>query len=151
MNWVAGEIGVEQDQIQLYMEGTLAMSANVQPCDMCARLQGAALTLMDADGTQIQALARVVNQFAATPGPVSEEQMAMIATAIGNPAENSDYALARQWLDSLAEYVGILTREMNLSGEEAAAFAAKYTSSVTSGDNETLAAYVEAQLAGFGG
>ena len=47
MNWVAKELGVEADQLQIYIDGALALSSNVQPCEACANLQSAALTLKD--------------------------------------------------------------------------------------------------------
>jgi filamentous hemagglutinin family protein len=151
MSWVANELSLEADQLQIYMDGSLAMTSDVQPCDMCARLQGAALALMDAGGTQLAALARVVNAVAAGPGPVSDEQMAMIAASLKKPAEGSDYALAAQWLDSLVQYVSILNNEMGMTADESAAFAAKYTAPVTGGDNAAVAAYVQARLAALGG
>jgi hypothetical protein len=151
MNWVAKELGVENDQIQIYIEGAMAMSSNVQPCDTCARLKNTALVLMDADGSQIKALGEVVNEFAAGGAPPSEEQMAMIATALKNPQEGTRYALAAQWLDALAEYVNILHGDLKVPADESAAFAAKYTAPVTGGDNVAVAAYVQARLATLGG
>jgi hypothetical protein len=151
MNWVANELGVEKDQIQLYIEGAMAMSSDVQPCETCAHLKNTALVLMDTDGTQIQALGEVINEFAPAGAPPSEEQMAMIATALNNPQEGSRYALAAQWLDALAEYVNILHKDFNLPSNESMAFAAKYASPVITGDNAALAAYVQARLAGLSG
>jgi hypothetical protein len=151
MNWVAKELGVERDQIQLYFEGAMAMSSDVQPCETCARLKNTALALMDTDGTKTKALAQVVNEFAPAGAPPSEEQMAMIATAMNNPQEGSRYALAAQWLDALAQYVNILHKDFNLPTNESMAFAAKYTTPVTSSGNTAMAAYVQAKLAGLGG
>ena len=99
MNWVAKELGVEQDQIQIYFSGAMAMSSSVQPCDSCARLKNTALVLMDADGAQVKALGEVVNEFTAAGAPPSEEQMAMIAASLKNPEEGTRYALAAQWLE----------------------------------------------------
>jgi hypothetical protein len=127
------------------------MSSNVQPCDICAQLKNTALVLMDADGSQIKALAAVVNEFAPAGTPLSEEQMAMIATAMQNPKEGSQYALAGQWLDALAQYVNILHKDMKLPVDESLAYATKYTTPVTSSDDTALAAYVQVRLAEIGG
>jgi len=106
---------------------------------------------MDIDGAYIAALAAVVNEFI-TPGvPPSEEQMTLIATALVNPEEGTSYALAAEWFDALAEYIGILNNEMIFSTEESLAFADKYTASVTGGDDPAVAAYIAAQLAALSG
>jgi hypothetical protein len=151
MNWVAKELGVEADQLQIYIDGALALSSNVQPCDSCAKLQNAALTLKDADGAQIKALGQVINEFTRAGTPPSEEQMAMIATALQNPKEGTQYALAAQWLNALAEYTNILHNDLKLPASESMARAAKYASPVVNGDNAALAAFVQAKLAGLGG
>ena len=151
MNWVAKELGVEADQIQIYIDGALALSSNIQPCDTCAKLQNAALTLKDMDGKQIKALGQVINEFAGAGTPPSEEQMAMIASALNNPKEGTQYALAAQWLNALAEYTSILHNDLNLPANESMARAAKYTSPVINGDNNALAAFVQAKLAALGG
>jgi hypothetical protein len=151
MNWVAKEIGVEKDQIQIYVDGALAMSGNVQPCDMCAKLKNTALVLMDADGTEIKALSQVVNEFAPAGAPPSEEQMAMIASSLRNPKEGTQYAMAAQWLNALADYINIMHKDLQLPADESMAFAAKYTAPVTSGGDTAVAAYVQARLAALGG
>jgi filamentous hemagglutinin family protein len=151
MNWVAKELGLDREQLQIYMDSTLAMSSGIQPCDVCARLKNTALVLMDADGTQLKALGQVVNEFAAGGAPPSEEQMAIIATALQNPKEGTQYALAAQWLDALAEYTNILNKDLQLPTDESTSLAAKYTAPVTGGDNAALAAYVQARLATIGG
>jgi filamentous hemagglutinin family protein len=150
MNWVAKELGVEQDQIQLYVEGAMAMSGDVQPCEICAQLKNTALVLLDADGSQLKALAGVVNEFAGG-APPSEEQMAMIAAVMNNPQEGSQYALAAQWLDALTNYVNILNKDLKLPMDESLAFAQKYTSPAVNSDNAALASYVQARLMSLGG
>jgi hypothetical protein len=133
------------------MDSTLAMTSGIQPCDVCARLKNTALVLMDADETQLKALGQVVSEFAAAGAPPSEEQMAMIATALRNPQEGTQYALAAQWLDALAEYINILNKDLKLPADESMALAAKYTAPVTGGDNAALAAFVQVRLAAIGG
>ena len=154
MNWLANEVGIGEEQLQLYigfLSNATTFSMDIHPCDMCARLQNSAITLMDIDGAYIAALAAVVNEFI-TPGvPPSEEQMTLIATALVNPEEGTSYALAAEWFDALAEYIGILNNEMIFSTEESLAFADKYTASVTGGDDPAVAAYIAAQLAALSG
>jgi hypothetical protein len=151
MNWVAKELGTSADQLQIYIEGTLALSSNVQPCDTCAKLQNAALTLKDIDGKQIKALGQVINEFAGAGTPPSEEQMAMIATALNNPKEGTQYALAAKWLNAMAEYTNIMHNDLKLPTNEAVTHVAKYVSPVVNGNNAAVAAFVQAKLAGLGG
>ena len=63
----------------------------------------------------------------------------------------TSYALAADWLDALAEYIGILDNEMMFSTEESLAFADKYTASVTGCDDTAVAAHVAARLAALSG
>jgi hypothetical protein len=150
-SWLAGELGVNAEQVQVLFANARGYTYDVQPCDTCARLQGAARILMDSDGSRIAALAKVVNEYAAAGAPPSEEQMAMIASAMENPEEGSDYALASEWLDAMTEYVSILNTELGLATEDAVATAGKYVSPVTTSDNTAVAGYVSAQLADIGG
>jgi hypothetical protein len=145
MNWAAKELDVEADQLQIYMVGSLSLSSNVQPCEACANLQSAALTLKDADGSRIKALGQVVSEFAA--GSPSEEQFAMIAVALQNPEEGTPYALAKQWLNGMTEYVSILHNDLNLSIDDSVRYVAKYTSRIINGDNAALSAFIQAKLA----
>jgi hypothetical protein len=145
MNWVASELGVPGDQLQIYMNGALALSSNVQPCDSCAKLQSMALMLKDADGSRVKALGQVVNEFAS--GPPSDEQMASIAVALQNPEEGTQYALAQQWINGMTEYVRVLHKELNLPTDESVRYVTKYTAPITNGDNAALSAFIQARLA----
>lgn len=145
--WVAEELGLEQDNIQVYLENTLASVTDIQPCDMCARLKDAAAVL--ADPNRAAALAWVVGQFVATPAPPSEEQMAVIATALAQHRDDDEtyYAAAGQWLDALVEYIGILDAEMGWSVDEAVALVAdKYVAPVTEDTDINLIAFVNMLL-----
>lgn len=150
MDWLANELGIEED-IQILVANALAYSTDIQPCEMCARLKDAATILEDSEGNNIPALAQVVNEFVAPDAPITPEQMASIASALESPAAGTPYYAAGQWLDALAEYVGILSTEMGLGAAESVAFAGKYTTPITEGDNASLTAYVEARLAALGG
>jgi len=146
MEWLAGELGVEKDLIEIYLKNILAYSPDIHPCEMCARLSDAATTLRDSEGTRIAALAQIVNEFVAPGAPIAPEQMALIASAITSPEAGTHYAAAGEWLDALVEYMRILNTEMGYSAAEAVAFTGKYTAPITTGDNVNLAAYVQARL-----
>ncbi|MHC4529276.1 MAG: hypothetical protein ACYS29_15480, partial [Planctomycetota bacterium] len=150
MAWLADELGIPEDEIQVFVAGAFALNTNVQPCEACARLKEAASVLEDEDGARIAALAQVVNEFAAPGAPIAPEQMAAIASAIATPAPGTQYAAARQWLDALVAYVGVLNTEMGFSTAQAVAFAGKYTAAATAGSDANLAAYVQARLATLG-
>jgi len=152
MNWLAGELGIEEDQIEVTVANAFAYSTDIQPCEMCARLKDAATILEDAEGTGVAGLVQVVNEFVATPAPPSEEQMASIATAFADHTDDGTYyAAAGEWTDALVEYVGILTLEMGYSAEESTGYANKYIGPATDTGNASLIAYVEARLAALGG
>jgi hypothetical protein len=152
MNWLAGELGVEEDQIEVTVANAFAYATDIQPCEMCARLKDAATILEDAVGTGVAGLVQVVNEFVATPAPPSEEQMASIATAFADHTDDGTYyATAGAWIDALVEYVGILTFEMGYSAEESTGYANKYIGPVTDTGNASLVAYVQARLAALGG
>jgi hypothetical protein len=151
MEWLAGELGIPEETIQVYLADAFFYSTAMQPCDACARLNNAATILEDAEGTNIAALAQVVNEFVAPDAPITPEQMASIASAMASPEVGTHYATAAQWLDALAEYVGILNTEMGFSVSESIAFVSKYVTPIAEGDNASLAGYVGARLAALGG
>ena len=148
MQAAAAELGIATETLQVAMGSALALNPTIQPCNACAKLINAAAILKDPDGTQIAALARVVNEFAATPAPPSPAQMASIATSLANPVDGTHYAAAGQWVDALVEYVGVLNTEMGWSTEESTALAmSKYGAT---GD-ATLTEFVKMRLAALGG
>ena len=152
MNWLANEIGVPADDIQVVVAGALALNTDIQPCDMCARLLNAATILEDAEGTQIPAMARVVNEFITTSAPPSPEQMTSIAAALAeHVGDGTYYASAGQWIDAIVAYIGIMNTEMGYSAADSVAFAEKYLMPVTETGNAALTAYVQARLAALGG
>jgi len=152
MDWLAGEIGVPAEDIQVVVAGVFALSTDIQPCEMCARLKDASNIMEDVEGAQIAALARVVNEFVTTPAPPSPEQMTSIATALAEHVDDgTHYAVASQWIDAVVAYIGIMNAEMGYSAGDAAAFAEKYLTSVNESGNEALVAYVQARIAALGG
>ena len=151
MAWLAGELGIPEETIRVYLADAFLYSTAIQPCDACARLMDAATVLEDTEGTRIAALAQVVNEFVAPDAPIAPEQMASIASTMVSPEAGTQYAAAGEWLDALAEYVGILNAEMGFSVPESIAFVNKYLTPIAELDNASVAAYVEAQLAALGG
>jgi hypothetical protein len=154
MAWAAGELGADVQTIQIWIVNALASGSNIQPCNACMGLKQAATILQDAGGTYIDALTQVINEFASSTAPPTEEQMASIADAIANNIDaESIYATAGEYLDALADYVDILSSEMGLTTEEAIELVtAKYVEPLAEGDeNVGLVAYVAAILAALAG
>lgn len=149
MQAVAAELGITVGTLQVAMGSALALNPNIQPCNACAKLINAAAILKDQNGTQVAALAQVVNEFASTPAPPSLAQMASIATSLASHTDDgTHYAAASQWVDALVEYVGVLNTEMGWSPEESTALAMnKYGAT---GD-ATLTEFVRMRLAALGG
>jgi len=153
VQWVASELGTDERMIQIWVANSLASGRDIQSCDTCANLKRAATVLQDVDGTRVAALAQVINEFASSTAPPTEEQMASIADAIANDVEgNRQYAAAGEYLDALAQYVGILNSEMGFSADESIQFAThNYVGQLADGENAGVAAYVAARLAALGG
>lgn len=152
MSWLAAELMIPEEMIQIYVANVFTYSTDIQPCQMCARLKEAAAILEDIEGTQIEAMGLVISEFAVSAAPPSPAQMASIAAVLNeHSGDGSYYAAAGQWLDALAEYVGILVTEMGMSQGEAVNAVTKYVMPVAEGENAALAAYVAAHLVLLGG
>jgi filamentous hemagglutinin family protein len=153
MAWAAAELGVDEGMMEIWIVNALASTRDIQPCDTCAGLKQAATILQDAEGTHIAALAQVINEFASSTAPPTEEQMTSIAEAIAqNAGAGTHYAAAVEYLDALAQYVGTLNSQMGFSIEQSIEFATnKYVEPLAEGDNTGLAAYIAAQLAAMAG
>jgi len=153
MVWAAAELGVNESALQIRIASGLASGMAIQPCDACTSLKQAATILQDSEGAHIAALAQVVNELASNTAPPTEEQMASIASAIAmNVGADNQYAVAGQYLDALAKYVGILNNQMGFSTAESIQLATdKYVGPLAEGQNAGVAAYVAARLAALGG
>jgi filamentous hemagglutinin family protein len=152
IKWVAAELGTDEKKVQIWVAKSLASPGNIQPCDACGDLKQAAAILQDIDGTRVAALANVINEFASSDAPPTEEQMASIADAIANDIEgNVQYAAAGEYLDALAKYVGILNSQMGFTADEAVQFATNnYIEQLVEAENVGVATYVAARLAVLG-
>lgn len=153
VKWTAEEIGIDQRLVQIWVANSLASTGNIQPCDACEGLKNAAKILQDADGTHIAALAQIISEFASSTAPPTEEQMLSIADAITrNTDEDSYYAIADEYLDALATYVGILSSEMGFSTIESVQLVTdKYIGRLAQGQNVGVATFIAASLAALGG
>ncbi len=148
VKWAAEEIGVSEQVLAIWIGSAMGTAGDIQPCDACARFKAAAEILQDADGIYIRALAQVVNEYASSVAPPSEEQMASIAQAISRGGEaGTHYALAGKYLDALATYIGILNGTMDFSVNEAIEFATKkYVAPMAQSGNVGAAAFLVAKL-----
>jgi filamentous hemagglutinin family protein len=153
VKWVAEEIGIDVRLVQIWVANSLASTGNIQPCDACEALKNAAKILQDTDGTHIAALGRIINEFASSTAPPTEEQMAAIADAINrNTDEDSHYAVADEYLDALVAYVGVLSSKMGISTTDSVQIVTdKYISRLTQDQNVGVAAFLAANLAALGG
>jgi filamentous hemagglutinin family protein len=149
IDWTANEVGIEKQTAQIWMANALASPRDIQPCDACANLNAAATTvLQDPQGTYRVAMVEVINQYASSDAPLSEEQMALINTAVTNNTED-DNALARfeEYVDTLVAYVGILNNELDFTPADSITVATdKYIAPFIESDNVGLATYLAAKL-----
>lgn len=152
MNWMAKELDVTGEQVQIYMEHVMALSRNIQPCDVCGRLRDAATILGDPEGVHRVSLTRVVNEFISTSAPPSEEELTEIASVLAHHKDDgSYYAFAGDWVNALTEYITILNSQMGIATEESVAIANKYVEPLTQEGDENLTAYIEILLEDMGG
>ena len=151
--WLANELGVSEEDIQVFLADTFALSTDVQLYDVLARLRAAAAILEDPQGTGVAALAQVINEFITTPAPPSEEQMTQIAEMLAShTGDGTYYATAEEHIDALVEYVNFLVSDMGWSPAESITFVMnKYGAPITESGNAALVAYVGARLAAIGG
>jgi filamentous hemagglutinin family protein len=155
MQWLAAELGVSAQDVQIYISGTYASSSYIEPCQMCGNLKNSAMILQDTDGARLAALAQIINEIA-TPGtPPSEEQMILIVSTISQQVDDEDqphYASAGEYLDALASYVGILNNDLGISEPEVLTMVMdKYGTAIAQSGDAALVSFIEARLSGLGG
>jgi filamentous hemagglutinin family protein len=148
MKWAAAEFGVDHGAMQISSANGLASGQDIQPCEACQTLRHAATILADPQGVYANALAQVINEFAPSALPPTEEQMASIADAIASHAKiGNRYALAGEYLTALSDYVTTLNSDIGLSADEAVKFASdKYLARLSKSGNTGVATYVAARL-----
>jgi hypothetical protein len=162
--WLAEELGLcdgdEQGEdegrcqeiTQAYLAGAFLQSTDLRPHRAAMQLRTLVEVLQDVDGARTGALTRVVGEFVQGPVPPSEEQMASIAETFAQHSnDGTHYASAGQWLDALAEYVGILNTEIGWQVDESVAFVmGKYCAGITEAGDVSTTAYVQMYLEGLG-
>ncbi len=153
LTWMADELGVDEEGLQVYLSNAFVYSTDCQPCELAATLRDLSVVLEDPESIGIAAIAQVISEFITSPAPPSEEEMALIAEQLASHAgDGTYYAAAGQWIDTLVAYVGVLVNEMGWSVDDAVAFVMdKYGARITDTGNPALIAYVEARLAALGG
>ncbi len=151
--WVAKELGVDEKKVDIWMANSLASAKGIQPYDAYSKLKKAAIILQDADGSHIASLTQVINEFASSVAPPTEEQIVSIADAITrNTDEDSYYAIANEYLDALLTYTDILSSEMGFSTIESIQIVTdKYISRLTQDQNVGVATFLAACSTAFGG
>lgn len=149
IKWVAEEIGVDERVVDVWFANTLASARDIAPVDSYSKFKKSAKVLKDSRGIHASALSQVIDEFASSTAPPTEEQMASIAEAISGTAESdSIYALAGEYVNSLENYVTFLVAEMDFSQEDAVAFVTeKYVDQLAEKGSVGVAAYVAATLA----
>ena len=151
--WVATELGIDEGTVEIRMANSVASSEGIQPYDTYSKFRNAAIILQDADGSHLDSLVQVINEFASSTAPLSEEQILSIADAITRNADkDSYYAVAKEYLDAFVTYTGILSSEMGVSTAESLKFVTyKYISRSTQTQNVGVAAFLEACSSVLGG
>lgn len=144
LQWTANELGIPEGQLQIYIKNTLASPTNIQPCDVCAQLQTAALTLKDVQGRRVSALTAVIGEAIVPDAPITPEQMAVIATALAEAEQGSEYASAAEYIDAAETYVHLLISEFGFTLEESLELVSKYTITI---EDESVANYVLVRIA----
>jgi filamentous hemagglutinin family protein len=140
----AEEIG--QDPA-IFRTGTFVSMKSMQPCSTCERLVRTANVLKDPDGKRIAALGQALGEFATGAAPLSPEQMATASQTMAlHVNDGTAYASAKEYVDALAAYVGILQSEVGLNQADALALATgRYGSPANSSD--AVKAFIAQQLA----
>jgi len=124
VKWATAELGMDEKTIQVQVANTTASTLGIQPCESLEKLKNVAAILRDDGGTRVAALANVIGGLASNTAPPTPEQMASIASAIASNAQtNNDYAVAGEYVDAFAEYVGILESELGFSRDKSVIFA----------------------------
>ena len=154
MQWLVEELGETAAQVYLARAYPPSLNTDLRhPYKEVERLRNFAAILKDPGGTHIAALGRVVNEFVSPSVPPSEEQMASIAEAFAlHSNDGTHYATAGQWLDALAEYVGILNTKIGWPADKSIAFVmGKYSTAITEASDVSVVAFIQMHLEGLGG
>ena len=153
MEAVANELAIAEETLQISIGGMLALNPTIQPCNACGGLLNAAAILKDEDGSRMAALNQVFNEVAPANVPFSPVMATSIVTAFADQVDDgsqSNYATAMEYIDAFVQYVAILDTQLGSPVEDSTAFVmAKYGAGITESENNNIAAFVAARLAGL--
>ena len=146
--WAAEEVGVSRRRMEIWIVNGLASARGVQPCDACTKLRDAAKILTDAQGIHAAAVAQIIDEFGSSAGPLTEELAAYITNAMARDSgTRAHYAIAEEYFNALAEYVGVLHNDMGFSVEKSAQIVAKkYIDPLVARGDVGVASYAAARL-----
>ncbi len=148
MQAAAAELGIPAETLQMSIRNGLAMNPNIQPCDACARLVTAATVLSDIDGSRLAAMNAVFSTLAPADAPFTPEASAAVVTAFAQMAEqDTQYALAAEYVDAFVRYVAVLNDELKTPIGDPVAFVLEKHGAALSAEtaNPNIMAYLLSQ------
>jgi len=148
LTWAAKELKIDEGTMGIGISDSLASASGIQPCDVYGRLRKAAVVLKDNEGVHLEALGQIISEFAQNDQPLTEEEVAAITEAITNNVESVPRrALAKKYLDALAEYIDILRIELGFSDSESIQITMdNYIDRLVERTDVTMATFVSAKL-----
>jgi filamentous hemagglutinin family protein len=147
----ADELGIAEDELNVFMANAMAAATDIQPCESCARLIDAATILRDEDGSKMAAMVQVFNELAPANAPFTPEMATSIVTAFaGHVDDGTQYATAIEYIDAFVQYIAVLDTEMGspvAEGDSVAFVMGKHGTGITESDNANIGAFVATRLA----
>ena len=137
-----------QEVTQAYLAGAFLQATDLRPNQAATQLRQLAGLLQDTGGSQNAALGQVINEFTQPEIPPSSEQFASIGQVLAlHSADGTHYAVARQWLDALTEYVSILVDNIGWTPDESVEFVmGKYGPAATEPGDVSITAFIQMYL-----
>ena len=146
----ADELGIAEDELNVFMATAMVTATDIQPCESCARLIDAATILRDEDGSQMAAMIQVFNELAPAGAPFTPEMATSIVTAFaGHVDDGTYYATAIEYIDAFVQYIAVLDSEMGSpvgEGDSVAFVMVKHGAGITESDNANIGAFVATRL-----
>ena len=147
------ELGIAEDELNVFMASAMAAATDIQPCESCARLVDAATILRDEDGSRMAAMIQVFNELAPADAPFTPEMATSIVTAFaGHVDDGTYYATAIEYIDAFVQYIAVLDTEMGSpvgEGDSVAFVMEKHGAGITESDNANIGAFVATRLEGL--
>ena len=144
---VANELGITREKLQMSIGSSLAMHPNIQACDACGQMIGAATVLKDFDGAYLAAMNKVFGQLAPANAPFTEETAAMIVVAFGELSDqDSNYALASAYIDAFVDYVAALDELGSPVGDPVTYAMKKHGKALNNSPNKNISSFIAKRL-----